>query len=188
MQEMQVWSLGQENPLQEEMVTHSNILAWKILWTEKLGGLQSIGLQRVYCEERPHDDWISALSGRGRETSFFSLPHEDTFEPGREFSAESEHAVPWSLALEFWDVMLGCLSHSIHNILLPQPRLMRTWLPRLGQCHSTSSWLCTPFLECIHWILKLKCMTSGYPEAAMLERPVDRIHENRSVPEEHQLF
>ena len=42
----------------------------------------------------PHDDWISALSGRGRETSFFSLPHEDTFEPGREFSAESEHAVP----------------------------------------------------------------------------------------------
>lgn len=28
------------------------------------------------------------------ETSFFSLPHEDTFEPGREFSAESEHAVP----------------------------------------------------------------------------------------------
>ena len=76
------------------MVTHSNILAWRILWTEKLGGLQSIGLQRVYCEERPHDDWISALNGRGRETSFFSLPHEDTFEPGREFSAESEHAVP----------------------------------------------------------------------------------------------
>ena len=127
------------------MVTHSSILAWKILWTEEWGGLQSIGLQRVYCEERPHDG-ISALNGRGRETrGLLSLPHEDTFEPGREFSAQPEHAIPWSQALEFWEVTVGCLSHSIHNILLQQPRLTRTWLPRLGQCHSTSPWLCTLF-------------------------------------------
>ena len=48
-QEMQVWSLGQEDPLEVEMATHSSILAWEILWTEGLGGLQSIvhGLQRV---------------------------------------------------------------------------------------------------------------------------------------------
>ena len=46
-QEMRVWSLGQEDPLEEEMATHSNILAWEIPWTEKTGGLQPIGSQRV---------------------------------------------------------------------------------------------------------------------------------------------
>ena len=46
-QEMWVQSLGQEDPLEKEMATHSSILAWKIPWTEELGGLQSMGLQRV---------------------------------------------------------------------------------------------------------------------------------------------
>ena len=44
MQEMQVQSLGQEDPREEEMATHSSILAWEILWTEEPGGLQSMGL------------------------------------------------------------------------------------------------------------------------------------------------
>ena len=43
LQEMQVQSLGQEDPLEKEMATHSNILAWKIPRTEKPGRLQSIG-------------------------------------------------------------------------------------------------------------------------------------------------
>ena len=47
MQEMQVRSLGQEDPLEEEMATHSSILAWRILWTEEPDGLQSMGSQRV---------------------------------------------------------------------------------------------------------------------------------------------
>ena len=46
-QEMQVRSLGQEDPLKEEMATHSSILAWRILWTEEPGGLQSKRSQRV---------------------------------------------------------------------------------------------------------------------------------------------
>ena len=40
-------SLGQEDPLEEEMATHSSSLAWRILWTEEPGGLQSMGSQRV---------------------------------------------------------------------------------------------------------------------------------------------
>jgi len=47
MQELQVHSLGQEETLEEEMATHSSILAWRIPWTEELGGLQSTGSQRV---------------------------------------------------------------------------------------------------------------------------------------------
>ena len=47
MQEMQVRSLGQEDPLEKEMATHSSILAWEIPWAEEPGGLESIGSQRV---------------------------------------------------------------------------------------------------------------------------------------------
>ena len=42
-QEMQVWSLGQEDPLEKEMATHSSILAWEIPWTEEPGWLQFMG-------------------------------------------------------------------------------------------------------------------------------------------------
>ena len=44
---MQVPSLGQEDPLEEGMATHTSILAWRIPWTEEPGGLQPVGLQRV---------------------------------------------------------------------------------------------------------------------------------------------
>ena len=47
MQETWVQSLGREYPLEEEMVTHFSILAWKSPWTEKPGELQSMGFQRV---------------------------------------------------------------------------------------------------------------------------------------------
>ena len=47
MQDTQVQSLGRENPLEKEVVTHSSILAWRIPWTEESGGLQSMGSQRV---------------------------------------------------------------------------------------------------------------------------------------------
>ena len=47
MQETQVQSLGQEDPLEKGMATHSSILAWKIPWTEEPEGLLSMGLQRV---------------------------------------------------------------------------------------------------------------------------------------------
>ena len=46
MQEIQVRFLGQEDPLEKGMATHSSILAWRILWTEEPGGLQSTGSQR----------------------------------------------------------------------------------------------------------------------------------------------
>ena len=42
-----VWSLGRKDPLEEEMATHSSILAWEILWTEEPGGLHSMGSQEL---------------------------------------------------------------------------------------------------------------------------------------------
>ena len=49
-QQTPFWSLGQEDPLEEELATHSSILAWEIPWAEEPGGLQSMGWQIVaYC-------------------------------------------------------------------------------------------------------------------------------------------
>ena len=52
MWETQVRSLGREDPLEKEMVTHSSIHAWKIPWTEEPGGLQSMGSQESDTTER----------------------------------------------------------------------------------------------------------------------------------------
>ena len=49
-QETRVRSLGQEDPLEEEMAAHSSILAWRIAWTEEPGGLLSVKSHRVRCD------------------------------------------------------------------------------------------------------------------------------------------
>ena len=46
LQDTRVWSLGREDPLEEEMATHSSILSWRIPWTEDPGGLLSIGVAK----------------------------------------------------------------------------------------------------------------------------------------------
>ena len=61
MQDTQVRSLDQEDPLEKEMATHSSILAWRISWTEDPGRLQSMGLQRV------GHNWVTNTVERQRE-------------------------------------------------------------------------------------------------------------------------
>ena len=56
MWETWIWSLGQEDPLEKEMATHSSIHAWRIPWTEEPGGVQSTGSQRV------RHAWATSLS------------------------------------------------------------------------------------------------------------------------------
>ena len=70
MRETQVLSLGQENPLEKEMATHSSIPAWKIPWIEELGRLQCMGSQRADTTDRlthiPEGPWSSSLSEEKR--------------------------------------------------------------------------------------------------------------------------
>ena len=60
---MRVQSLGQEDPLEEEMATHSNILAWRIPRTEETGRLQSMGSQRV------RHDRVTKQAGKEKNSS-----------------------------------------------------------------------------------------------------------------------
>ena len=73
MQETRVWSLGQEDPLEKEMPTHSSILAWRILWAEEAGGLQSMGLQRV------RHDWVTNTGLNEQESSHQGLHYKCVF-------------------------------------------------------------------------------------------------------------
>ena len=103
-QKTQVWSLGQEDPLEKGMATHSSILAWRIPWTEEPGGLQSLGSQRV-----GHDwsDWARtqvALFERTRlpmqetqEMQVRSLGQEDTLEEAMAtHSSILAWRIPWT--------------------------------------------------------------------------------------------
>ena len=70
MQEIWIWSLGWEDPLDKWMATHSSILAWRIPWTEEPGGLKSMGLQRV------GHDWVTdtfTFFGTGVTTSSYYI-------------------------------------------------------------------------------------------------------------------
>ena len=58
-QETWVWSLGQEDPLEEGMAAHSSILAWRIPRTEELGGLQPMGSQRASRVWATNTDWLT---------------------------------------------------------------------------------------------------------------------------------
>ena len=64
MQEIRVWSLDQEDPLEKGIATHSSILAWRIPRTEEAGGLQSTGSQRVahnWATKRTHTEALNAF-------------------------------------------------------------------------------------------------------------------------------
>ena len=65
MQETRVRSLGREDPLEKEMATHSSILAWRIPWTEELGGLQCTGHKESDTTERLHFHFSLACIGDG---------------------------------------------------------------------------------------------------------------------------
>jgi len=78
---MWVRSLDPEDPLEEEMATHSGILAWRIPWTEEPGGLHSIRLQRVRHTHSQHasprkifkDSFLFLQLGKNQEQTFHLL-------------------------------------------------------------------------------------------------------------------
>ena len=70
-----VWFLGQEDPLEKKMATHSSILAWRIPWTEEPGGLQSMGSQRV------GHDWATDLICSDLMYIYGKIPRRRRWQP-----------------------------------------------------------------------------------------------------------
>ena len=82
MQESWVWSLGQEDPLEKEMVTHSGTLAWKIPWTKEYGRLLSMGSQRVGYEDMTEQLHLSFFFLRRVSINSFKYLVKLTYEMG----------------------------------------------------------------------------------------------------------
>ena len=105
MQDTLVRSLGQEDPLQQEMVTHSDILAQKIPWTEEPGRLQSMELQRVRYDLA----WIGMLQLPKSQMAFFSYIRIIVYTDFQSFSAAT------------FRNYLSCIVHqhlALHNALV----------------------------------------------------------------------
>ena len=102
---MLLWPLSWEDPLEEGMATHSSILAWRVLWTEESGGLQSVGLQRVghnwsdLARMHTHSlvaQMVKSLSSM-QETWLRSLSQEDPLEKGMAtHSSILSWRIPWT--------------------------------------------------------------------------------------------
>ena len=72
-QETSVWSLGQEDPLEEDMATHSSILSWRIPWTEEIGRLQSMGLPMSIGSQRTGHSWSNLAHTHSLSLEFTSI-------------------------------------------------------------------------------------------------------------------
>ena len=123
MQEMQVQSLGQEDPLEEEMATHSSILAWRIPWTEEPGGLQSMGSQRV------ENDLVS------KHTCWYT-----------EIQLVSHTAVTTSNVAKFTSVLIICLLFYTNKSGHLEKKKDNLFLPFWSLCF----FLFSPII--VHWL------------------------------------
>ena len=116
--ETRIWSLGWEDPLQKEMATHSTTLACRILWTEKPGGLQSTGSQRV------GQDWVTSLSvsiflekEMATHSSVLAWRIPWTEEPGRLQSMGSQRVRHnWVTSVQFSSIFLPGEFHGQRNL------------------------------------------------------------------------
>ena len=157
-QETWVRSLGGEDPLEEEMASHSSILAWKILWTEEPGRLQSMGSQRVgqdwvinthICIYSPAElSWKSPFWGSPRNSSWSWLSVE-----GSRW-APSSHCCRWtaltpSLARSSLSAPLSsCPPISPSSVLL---WLWQGWLVTCGPQHLSRHLSGSHLLARVNW-------------------------------------
>ena len=135
---MRVLSLGQENPLEKEMDTHSNILAWKIPWTEEPGRLQSTGLQRVYR------DWSNMTC------MHTPLPHSNCVVLVE--AANSVNTMPFLVTVDWLTGEYLIQTKSVR--ILP-------WELQSRENNSASSVVEAVMLRCCHWPGALSC--GDYP-------------------------
>ena len=103
-QETQVQSLGQEDSVEKEIATHSSILAWRIPWTEELGGLQSTGRKESDTTERLHFTFTLLL---GRKV----MSNLDSIFQSRDITLPAK--VRLVKAMVFPVVMYGCESGTV---------------------------------------------------------------------------
>ena len=143
-QEIGVWSLGWEDPLEKEISTHSTILAWEIPWTEETGGLQSMESQRVkpkLATKPPPPFKLHGKRKRQSKVQFSSVQFSRSVVSDSLRPHESQHARPLcpSQILEFTQTH----AHQVSDAIQPSPPLLSPSppAPNLSQHHSLFQWV-----------------------------------------------
>ena len=114
-QEMQVRSLGRENPLEEGVTTHSSILTWEISWTEEPGRLEAMGLQRVgHYSATEHMHTQSSLRGKNWSLKLLQICF---------LSTNSFHLRAWAECQQKQWKLQMCSFHSVYFSLLKHVEL-----------------------------------------------------------------
>ena len=138
MQETQVQSLGQEDPLEKKMATHSSILAWRIPWMEEPGRLQSMGSQRVrhdfiFQEFKETRGKISVVL-KGLELSWWRLGINQEMPQAHQqkrsfllFSAVASGTVAFlQVYSKMWSMLTGGWKPILMRSCLPCPKGLRS--------------------------------------------------------------
>ena len=105
MQEMQVWSLGRENPLEKETATHSSILFWDIPWTEEPGVLQFFGSQRTEPLKQQQyilvNEWVNQPLASSMPSVFSPVTHKGQVQQQETWSTPPAHRMTLLLPPSF---------------------------------------------------------------------------------------
>ena len=140
MQEIQLPPLVQEDPLEEEMATHSSILGWRIPWTEKPGGIQSMGSQRIrHNLTEQLSFWFTSRFTEGRGGSWQLLDHRHCPPIWASSGLSNSHLEAWS---HWWlwhpRLLIWQENTSFHS--------GRPWPPRVqGRENEEAHWTFAPW-------------------------------------------
>ena len=153
---MWVRSLGWEDSLEEEMATHSSILAWKIPWTEKPGELQSMGWQRNGHDwATQYKTWHHKTPRKEHRHNTLCINHSSIFLDQSPKAKE--------IKIQFSSVSQSCLTlrsqrlqHSRLPCPLPSPRVCSNSYQLSQWCHPGISFSDVPFSSCLR-----SCPVSG---------------------------
>ena len=153
-QEMRVWSLGWEDPLEKEMATHSSILAWRIPWTEETGRLQRDGKESDMTEKlRTHTLIPSSIDVKTSQWKPLSL------------------CLKQCCQASYFPFCDSLAEHVTLQLVVPAYRIFQDGLWHLSWLCTISGWICLLAISLSQWSVGMLISIEFAPELGAARLP-----------------